>query len=68
MMINTELINEKMRTKGLTNEKLAAAAGLTPTTISYLRNGVRTPDTTTLIKVAKVLGVSVEKLFDTEAA
>lgn len=62
-MINTELINEKMESKGFTNEKLAEAAGLSYATISYLRNGVRTPDTLTLVKVAKVLDVAVEDLF-----
>jgi transcriptional regulator with XRE-family HTH domain len=67
-MINTELVKEKMREKGLTNEKLAEITGLSYATISYFHNGKTNPDTGTIIKIAEALDVPLSEILPTKAA
>lgn len=49
--------------KGLSQEELAAAAGLDRTYISGLERGVRNPALTTQEKVAKALGTTLRALM-----
>jgi len=46
----------------LTQEQLSARAGLHPTEISRLERAVRDPRLSTIVSVARGLGVSAEKL------
>jgi transcriptional regulator with XRE-family HTH domain len=46
----------------LTQEQLAAKTGLHPTEISRLERGVREPRLSTIVRLAKGLGVAAEQL------
>lgn len=48
--------------KGLSQTALANKVGLKQTTISQYENGLRIPKMTIAIKLAKVLGVSVDEI------
>jgi putative transcriptional regulator len=48
---------------GLTQAQLAEQVGVTRKTVNTVENGVFTPSATLAIKLAQVLGVSVEQLF-----
>lgn len=47
----------------LTQEQLAELIGVTRKTVNTIENGKFIPSTVLAIKMAKVLGVSVEELF-----
>lgn len=49
--------------KGLTQEELAALVGVTRKTINTVENRKYIPSTYLALKLAHVLGVSVEELF-----
>ena len=49
--------------KNLTQEQLAELVGVTRKTINTVENGVFFPSTYLALKLSKVLGVSVEELF-----
>lgn len=49
--------------KDLTQEQLAELVGVTRKTINTVENGIYIPSTYLALKLAKVLGVSVEALF-----
>ena len=49
--------------RGLTQAKLAVQAGLDPSSLSQIETGARQPNTRTLEKLARVLGVEVVDLF-----
>lgn len=55
---------ELLEKKSVTQEELAQAVGVTQSAISYWSNGVTYPRTRDLIKIAKVLGVSVKTLVE----
>jgi transcriptional regulator with XRE-family HTH domain len=48
---------------GLTGAELAARSGLSPGAISQIENGKRTPSSTTVMKLARGLGVEVGELY-----
>lgn len=50
--------------KGLTQEELAEAVGVTRQTVIALEKGNYTPSVALALKLAKVFKVSVEDLFD----
>jgi transcriptional regulator with XRE-family HTH domain len=50
--------------QGMTQERLAEAAGLHPTFISNLERGYRVPTIVTLLKLATGLGVEPGELVD----
>jgi transcriptional regulator with XRE-family HTH domain len=50
-------------TKGWGQTKLAAAADMAVSGISQIENGKRNPNSATLIKLARALGVEVADLF-----
>jgi putative transcriptional regulator len=49
--------------KNLTQEQLAQRVGVTRKTINTVENGIYIPSTFLALKMAKVLGVKVEELF-----
>lgn len=55
---------ELLKKKNVTQEELAAAIGVTQSTISYWSNGVTYPRTRNLKKIANTLGVSVKTLVE----
>lgn len=50
--------------RGTTQAELADLAGVGKTTISYLENGHRLPDLTTLVRLLHALGVTLHDLAD----
>lgn len=56
-------VAEVRRAQKLTQEQLAEKSGLTPLTIGFVEQGRRWPRITTLHRIAKALGVSVDELF-----
>jgi putative transcriptional regulator len=62
-----ERLNNRLREvrtgKGLTQADLADQAGVSRKTINTVENGVFVPSTILALTLAKVLGVSVEELF-----
>jgi putative transcriptional regulator len=52
--------------KDLTQEQLAEMVSVTRKTINTVENGIYIPSTYLALKLAKVLGVSVEALFQLE--
>ncbi len=49
--------------RGVTQEELAAAVGVTRKTINTIENGVYTPSTVLALRLARYFGVPVEDLF-----
>lgn len=57
-------IAEIRRSRGLTQEKLAALTDITPLSIGYIEQGRRWPRILTLQKLAKCLEVPIAELFE----
>ncbi len=57
------IISQKRKELGLTQDALAEKLGITPQAISKWENGVGLPDVTLFPAIAKVLGVSTDALF-----
>ncbi|MEI6614360.1 MAG: helix-turn-helix transcriptional regulator [Chrysiogenales bacterium] len=60
-LVNT--IKVQRARKGLTQEELAELVQVTRKTINTVENGIYIPSTYLALKLAKVLGVTVEELF-----
>jgi len=59
---------ELRKSKGLTQEVLAEKVGLSRRAVAYYETeGVRPPDGETLLKLAQILGVSVDQLLGAKA-
>ena len=56
-------IREVRNGKRLSQEKLASKCGFSNTTLSQYENHKKTPNVTTLAKIAKALGVSIDRLY-----
>jgi len=56
-------LRELREAAGLSQRQLADAVGLTDQTISNIERGARTPSVETALSIARVLGVSVERVF-----
>lgn len=66
-MFNKNNVEKIMKSKGWTNYKLAKEAGLGQSTVHEIMNGKKkTPNSTTLQKMAAALEVSVNAFFDNE--
>lgn len=66
-MFNKDNVEKILKSKGWTNYKLAKEAGLGQSTVHEIMNGKKkTPNSTTLQKMATALGVSVNTFFDDE--
>ena len=61
-MLNNTLKVQRAK-KDLTQEKLAQMVGVTRKTINTVEKGKYIPSTYLALKLAKVLGVTVEELF-----
>lgn len=57
-------IKELRNQRGLTQEKLARRAGLSPGYLARLEIGMHDPQMSTLLKLAKALGVKVAQLLE----
>lgn len=54
----------KARTsKGMSQEKLATESGIDRSHMGFIEQGRRKPTLSTLFKISKALGISLEKLF-----
>ena len=58
-----ENLRELREKKGWTQEKVAREVGLSPKTISFYETGFREPSRKTLIDLAKIFDVSVDRLI-----
>jgi transcriptional regulator with XRE-family HTH domain len=67
-MYNPEPINEAMSSKRLSNEKVAALAGVNKKVVSAARNGKEGVMLPSLQKVAGALGLKLIVKFEKEAA
>lgn len=59
-----KVLRELRVKKGLSQEKLALEANLDRTFISLLERGLRQPSFTTILDIAKVLGVTAASLVE----
>lgn len=57
-------IKELMKIKKITSKEIADITGVTPTHISYILNNKRQPSLDLVEKIAEILKVSVNELFD----
>ena len=62
-----EMIGKNLRTKrkehGFTQEKLAEIVDISPTHMSVIERGVKTPKLDTFVRIANALGVSADALL-----
>jgi transcriptional regulator with XRE-family HTH domain len=56
-------VAEVRKSKGVTQEQLAALTGLDRVAIAYIETGKRMPRVTSIYKIAVGLGVDVSELF-----
>ncbi len=56
-------VNEYRNKIGLTQEQLAEKAGVTRQTIIAIEKGNYTPSVLLALKLAKIFGVAIEKIF-----
>lgn len=54
-------IKDLREAKGLTQEQVAQKLGVTQGTIAHWESGARTPTLTNMVKIADVLGVSLDE-------
>jgi len=66
MKFDAQALLQAREGRGLTQEQLAAAAGLTFSTISRLERGLVVPTLSTINKLAQALDGDVEELLTTE--
>ena len=67
-MYNSQIIDRAIEDKHLSNEKVAANAGLSSRTVSSIRNGEENIRLPSLKRVANALGYEVEIRFVPKAA
>ena len=58
-----QLIHERRKALGISQEELAFRADLDRTYVSGLERGVRNPSLTAIVKVATGLGITTDKLL-----
>jgi len=59
----SEQVRVRRRALGLTQRELAEAAGLTQQAVSYIERGAGVPRVTTMLRLAQVLGTTLETLL-----
>lgn len=62
-MVNGERIKELMKEQGILNKDMAEVVGVTEAMISYIIRGLREPNVSTMARIAKRLGVTVDELL-----
>lgn len=63
-----EIISTMRKEKGMTQKELADKLNITDKAVSKWERDIACPDTTTIPKLAEILGVSVEELLNAKAA
>jgi len=63
--MNTTLA-KAIEDKGIKKEKIAQEINVTPGMITHYLNGTKLPRVDRAIKIAKILGTTVEKIFSRE--
>ena len=63
----SEEVRARRRALGLTQHELAEAAGLTQQAVSYIERGAGVPRVTTMLRLARVLGTTLEALVAEES-
>ncbi len=58
------VLKELRQKQGLSHEKLAKLSGLTRQSIGVIESGQRVPSIVSCLKIAKGLGISLQKLLD----
>lgn len=61
--MNVERIKELMKEKGLTQEALGKAVGVSHVFIGYMLKGQKMPSVAVLVGIAKTLGSTVDELL-----
>ena len=62
-MVNGERIKALMKEQGILNKDMAEVVGVTEAMISYIIRGLREPNVSTMARIAKRLGVTVDELL-----
>ena len=62
-MINFKKIKALMGKKEIKDYELAAKVGVSISMMSYILNGLRTPNVQTLVRIANELGCTVDELL-----
>ena len=62
------MLAERRHELGLTQREVGEAAGLSQQAVSYIERGASVPRVTTMVRIARALGTSIEALFPMEAA
>lgn len=57
-------LKQVRKSKGLTLRELSEATGVSETNLSFIERGKTKPTATTIKKIAGVLGLTYEELFD----
>ena len=61
-MVAYEKIVELMKEKGISSKELASTVGISEPMMSYVLRGLREPNVTTLVRISRVLGCTVDNL------
>lgn len=62
------MLTRRRHELGLTQRELAQAAGLSQQAVSYIERGTSVPRVTTMVRIARALGTTIEALFPMEGA
>ena len=65
-MVNGQKIKELMLAKGMDGSDMAMRVGISGAMMSYIIRGLREPNVSTLTRIARELGVSVDELIKKE--
>lgn len=63
-----EMLARRRHELGLTQRELGEAAGLSQQAVSYIERGASVPRVTTMVRIARALGTTIEALFPMEGA
>ncbi len=68
MVITPSRIKQIAREKGISQNQVARLSGIDPSNISAIARGTCDPRRSTMLRIAKALGVTLDVLFWDEAA
>jgi putative transcriptional regulator len=63
-----QMLARRRQELGLTQRELGEAAGLSQQAVSYIERGASVPRVTTMVRLARALGTTIEALFPMEGA
>jgi transcriptional regulator with XRE-family HTH domain len=61
-MVNTKKLKKLMEQKGMNQEALADAVGVTQAAMSYILRGLKDPSLKTIVNISKVLGCTIDEI------